>query len=142
MGTEPPPAYWLPLLRIQDDEGMRDHQSCGETCRLRMYPDSTRQSGFIAAFDQHFQGNCEAGLASKSNELMPLHCLESSAGMRGSTQPGPVGPHVTVGRYNRLIGQRQLGLDAAQIRGSLGSRSSLRRMPGNAAVVRFFSRSK
>lgn len=35
--------------------------------------------------------------------------------MRGSTQPGPAGPHVTVGRYNRLIGQRQL--DATQIYG-------------------------
>lgn len=43
MGTEPPPADWLPLLRIQDDKGMRGNQSCGESCRRRIYPDSTQQ---------------------------------------------------------------------------------------------------
>lgn len=43
MGTESPPADWLPLLHIQDDKGMRGNQSYGENCRLRIYPDSTPQ---------------------------------------------------------------------------------------------------
>lgn len=43
METKPPPAYWLTLLHIQDDKGMRGNQSCGESCRLRRYPESIEQ---------------------------------------------------------------------------------------------------
>lgn len=71
---------------------------------------------------------------------MPLqYLLESSESYEG-LNTARAGPHVTAGRYNGLIGQRRL--DAAQIRGSLGSHSTPRRMPGKRCRVRLFSRSE